>query len=119
MTNVISFSYIEGPPSAPATSLRDMSIGTVLRLSWMEPHTSDGYPVTSYTVLVFNHTSSTLLVNTTLNSSLHFYEYNKPNDSICETIELAVLANSILGPSTVATEVGFFPISKLTVVIEE
>ena len=80
----------------------------------MEPHTSDRYPVTSYTVLVFNHTSSTLLVNSTLNSSHSLYEYNKPNDSICEKIEFAVLANSILGPSTGATEVGFFPISKLT-----
>ena len=108
-----SFSYIEGPPSAPVTSLRDMSNGTVLRLSWVEPHTSDGYPVTSYTVLVFNHTSSTLLVNSTLNSSHHFYDYNKPKDvTYCETIAFAISANSILGPSKMATEVGVFPMSK-------
>ena len=107
-----SFSYIEGPPSAPVTSLRDMSNGTVLRFSWGEPHTFDGYPVTSYTVLVFNHTSSTLLVNSTLNSSNHFYDYKPKDVTYCETIAFAVSANSILGPSKMATEVGVIPMSK-------
>ena len=116
-THVIlySFSYIAGPPSAPVTSLRDMSNGTVLRLSWVDPHISDRYPVTSYTVLVFNHTSSTLLVNTTLNSSLHFYDFIKPKYVIvCENISFAVSAHSAAGSGPVSHEMGMFPRSEFS-----
>ena len=109
-----------GPPTQPQPFVRYDKHQMSLIVSWNEPFTHAGFPVTYYTLQIINVSDfSGQNWHDTVNIS-HRLDYIDSVDSLPTVyyeLEYNVTAFNEIGPSAVGSVTGAFPISKFTYII--
>ena len=100
----VKFSYnnLLGPPSAPVVKFEQNYLINSLvnsHLSWRRPFTFPDYPVTNYTVTLFNHSDGeTITITRMANFSDYFQPLLSEGDD-CYEIDVTVVATNSIGTS--------------------
>lgn len=89
-----------------------MNEGTVLNVSWQEPYSSDGFPVISYTIMIYNNVTSNTS-NAILPADMTYYLANSSDTMSCSWLKFTVTAENSLGSSTLGFISGGFPMCEL------
>lgn len=95
-------------PLVPAIALKIMNEGTVLNVSWQEPYSSYGFPVISYTLMIYNNATSNTS-NTILPADTTYYLANSSDTMLCSWLEFTITAENSLGSSNWGFISGGFP----------
>ena len=101
-----TYDYIAGPPSAPIIEFTQSHLidGFIhSRLYWSAPFTQSGYPITNYTVTIFNHSNEeTTTVVRTANFADYAHQSLSQGDH-CYELDFTVVASNRVGRSPPAT----------------
>ena len=107
-----------GPPLSPHPFMGFESNGSILTVTWEEPFSMDGFPVTSYNLSVYNHTSGSSYSHLMYPPQL---EYNISNPLVsstnCHTLTFSVTAINSVGSSEEDNVSGGFPIRQYNAAI--
>ena len=101
------------PPSKPEPTVSYSQDGTLLTLSWKEPFSHPGFPITHYTLQITN-VSNPSIHNPPVNISYHlsYIDSVASLPTACNELEYNVTAFNEIGKSAVGSVTGGFPISK-------